>query len=192
MEPATSLPSSSNCGQRDAAEGTSTGRQLLDNSKPALAQPSKEVGYQREWEELLVLRDLGSDGKSGVGSRWTAGGESLGRWGVVGHSGMDKDGHRESVHIVCLKYNSTKLRAQQHPHVLAPLYHATHVEYRTGSRNLDAVPTPTASPLALLLQVLRLNPPQLSPGTPHGQASSHATGPPEPTAFSLSPGVWPT
>ena len=87
MEPATSLSSSSNCGQRDAAEGTSTGRQLLDNSKPALAQPSKEVGYQREWEELLVLRDLGSDGKSGVGSRWTAGGESLGRWGVVGQVG---------------------------------------------------------------------------------------------------------
>jgi hypothetical protein len=41
------------------------GRQLLDNTKPALAQPSTAVGYRREREELLVLRDPGSDGRSG-------------------------------------------------------------------------------------------------------------------------------
>jgi hypothetical protein len=99
-------------------------RQLLDNSKPALAQPSKAVGYRREREELLMLRDPGGPC------------------------------------ISCPKYNLEKPRAQRHPRVLAPSYHATHVEHRTSSRNLDAACAPmrTASPLALLLQVLRLNP----------------------------------
>ena len=41
------------------------GRQLLDNSKRVLAQPSKAVGYRGEQEELLVLGDPRSDGRSG-------------------------------------------------------------------------------------------------------------------------------
>jgi hypothetical protein len=156
------------------------GRKLLDNSKPALGQRSKAVGYRRKWEELLMLRDPGSDGRSG-------GGES------VGHSGVNKDGHRGPC-ISCLKYNSAEPRAQRHPHVLAPSHHATHVEHRTSSRILDAVPTPTptASPLALLLRVLRLNPPQLSPGTPHHQVMRperpfHPSPPPSPYLLVFGP-----
>jgi hypothetical protein len=74
------------------------------------------------------------------------------------------------MHIVA-EVQFRKPRAQRHPRVLAPSHYATCVEHRTSSRNLDAVPTPTltASPLVLLLQVLRLNPPQLSHGTPHRQ-----------------------
>jgi hypothetical protein len=63
MEPATSPSSSSNSEMRQRERRP--GRQLLDNTKPALAQPSTAVGYRREQEELLVLRDPGSDGRSG-------------------------------------------------------------------------------------------------------------------------------
>lgn len=55
-----------------------SGCQLLDNSKRVLAQPSKANGYRGEQEELLVLRDPGSD----VG---------VGGWESVGHN---EDGHR--------------------------------------------------------------------------------------------------
>jgi hypothetical protein len=120
------------------------GRQLLDNSKPALGQPSKAVGYRREREELLVLKNPGGPC------------------------------------ISCLKYNSAKPRAQRHPRVLAPSYHAT---CRTSNKQQKP------------RRRTRTHPHRLPTGSPPAgptikpASSGHATEPtipPEPAAFSIS------